>query len=190
MSTNYDLPVDRGACHDFHCVVPEGDDRTRRVCRTCGFIDYVNPLIIVGTVISHEGRILLVRRAIEPRHGFWTIPAGYMEEGESVAEGAAREAFEEARARIEIDALLAVYSIPRISQVQLIHRATLATPDFGIGPESLEARLFAFDEIPWGELAFPSVHWALRHWRAVEGRHGFVPFANPPGEDGRTSPGF
>ncbi|PWR22076.1 NUDIX hydrolase [Zavarzinia compransoris] len=181
MSTLYDLPADRGACHDFHHVVPDGDDRVRRVCRTCGFIDYVNPLIIVGTVISHDDRILLVRRAIEPRRGFWTIPAGYMEEGESVAEGAAREAWEEALARIEIDALLAVYSIPRISQVQLIHRAALPTPDFGIGPESLEARLFAFDEIPWDDLAFPSVHWALRHWHEVRGRSGFAPFANPPG---------
>lgn len=169
----------------FHPAIPEGDDREREVCRTCGFINYVNPKIVVGSVVTHDGRFLLARRAIEPRRGFWTIPAGFMEEGESVAEGAAREAMEEACAEIAIDALLAVYSIPRISQVQMIHRATLASPDFAAGPESLEVRLFAWDEIPWGEIAFPSVHWALHHWRAVEGRGAFPPFTNPPGEDGR-----
>ncbi|MDD3446379.1 MAG: NUDIX hydrolase [Zavarzinia sp.] len=190
MSEEFDLPDDRGHCHDFHLTVPEGDDRERRVCRACGFVDYVNPKIIVGAVVSHEGRILLVRRAIPPRTGFWTIPAGYMEEGESVAEGAAREVHEEAGAHIAIDALLAVYSIPRISQVQMIHRAILTRPDFAPGIESLEARLFAYDEIPWADLAFPSVHWALRDWLRVQGRADFAPFGNPPGDDGRRLPSF
>ena len=170
---------------DFHIAIPEGDERQRDVCRTCGFVNYVNPKIVVGAVVTVGDRFLLARRAIEPRRGFWTIPTGFMEEGESVAEGAAREAREEACAEIAIDALLAVYSIPRLSQVQMIHRATLARPDFAAGPESLEVRLFSWDEIPWDELAFPSVHWALHHWRAVEGRHDFAPFGNPPGEDGR-----
>lgn len=174
--------------HHFHLTVPDGDDRERRVCRTCGFVDYVNPKIVVGSVVSHEGRILLARRAIPPRLGFWTIPAGFMEEGESVAEGAAREAREEACAEIAIDALLAVYSIPRISQVQIIHRATLVRPDFAAGPESLEVRLFDWDEIPWADIAFPSVHWALKDWLRVRGQDGFAPFLNPPGEDGSSPP--
>lgn len=171
---------------DFHSAVPEGDDRSRDVCRTCGFVNYVNPKIVVGSVVTHEGRFLLARRAIEPRLGYWTIPAGYMEEGESVAEGAMREAREEACAEIAIDALLAVYSIPRISQVQMIHRARLVGGAFAAGPESLEVALFAWDEIPWGEIAFPSVHWALHHFRVVEGRSAFPPFLNPPDEDGRA----
>lgn len=180
------IPPDpeRAPSHDFHRVVPEGDDRERLVCRTCGFVNYVNPKIVVGSVVTHGGRFLMARRAINPRRGFWTLPAGFMEEGETVEAGARREAQEEANAQIAIDALLAVYSIPRISQVQLIHRATLASPDFSPGPESLEVRLFAWDEIPWDEIAFPSVVWALNHWREAEGRTGFAPFTNPPGEFG------
>jgi len=159
--------------------IPEGDDRLRLVCPDCGFINYENPKIIVGAVVSWEDRILLCRRAIEPRHGYWTIPAGYMELHETAAEGAAREAEEEACARIDIDALLGVYNIPRISQVQLIYRARLARPEFAPGLESLEVALFDWDDIPWDEIAFPSVHWALGHYREVEGLQHFAPRTNP-----------
>ena len=130
-------------------MIPEGDDRQRLVCTDCGFINYENPKIVVGSVAAWEDRILLCRRAIEPSKGLWTLPAGYMELNETTAEGAKREAWEEARARIEIDCLLAVYEIPRISQVQLIYRARLRSPDVEPGPESLEVGLFRWDEIPW-----------------------------------------
>lgn len=151
----------------------------RDVCATCGHVHYVNPKIVVGAVCSWHGRILLCRRAIEPRSGFWTIPAGYLEERETPAEGAAREAWEEAQAAIEIDRLLAVYSVPRISQVQLIFRARLSAPGFAPGIESLETKLFAWEEIPWESLAFPSVHWALKHHRESESLSDFAPFENP-----------
>jgi ADP-ribose pyrophosphatase YjhB (NUDIX family) len=164
--------------------IPEGDTRPRLVCDTCGFIRYDNPKIVVGSVVGHEGRILLCRRAINPRSGFWTLPAGYLELNETTAEGAAREAYEEATARIEIDRLLAVYSIPRISQVQLIYRARLLDPDVKAGPESAEVGLFHWDEIPWEEMAFPSARWALRQYRETEALADFAPLTNPPGEFG------
>ncbi|MET0183223.1 MAG: NUDIX hydrolase [Caulobacterales bacterium] len=162
----------------FELQKPDGEDRDRLVCQTCGFIQYVNPKIVVGSVVLYEGRVLMCRRAINPRKGFWTLPAGFMEEGETVEEGAAREALEEACADIKIEGLLAVYSVPHISQVQLMFRARLDRPDFAAGPESLEVRLFAWDDIPWGELAFPSVKWALDHFRAFEAG-AQTPFNNP-----------
>jgi ADP-ribose pyrophosphatase YjhB (NUDIX family) len=165
----------------FDRTVPDGDSLPRLVCRDCGHIHYVNPKIVVGAVISHEGRILLARRAIEPRKGHWTIPAGYMEERETSEDGAIREALEEASARIELDGLLAVYNVRRISQVQLIYRARLIEPDFAPGPESLETGLFSWDEIGALSLAFPTVRWALDAWRAVEGLSVFAPFTNPAG---------
>lgn len=164
--------------------VPEGDDRERRVCADCGFIDYENPKIVVGAVATWEDRILLCRRAIHPRKGFWTLPAGYMEVNESAAEGAIREAWEEARARLEVEAVLAVYSIPRISQVQIIYRARLIVPDIEPGPESQEVGLFRWNEIPWDDIAFPSVHWALGHFDEVRGLDAFAARTNPPGEAG------
>lgn len=173
----------------FSRRIPEGEDRERLVCNDCGHIAYENPKIVVGAVVADEaGRVLLCRRAIEPRCGFWTIPAGYMELGETVAEGAAREAWEEARARLEIEGLLAVYSIARISQVQMIFRARLAEPGFAPGPESLEVRLFAWEEIPWGEIAFPSVHWALARWRETRGAPLGPPATNPPADPRGTTP--
>lgn len=164
---------------------PPGEDRLRRVCDSCGFIDYVNPRIVAGVVAHRDGRILLCRRAIEPRKGFWTLPAGFMELGESVEEGAAREAREEALAELEIEGLLAVYSIPRIGQVQIFFRARL-TNDPAPGPESLEVGLFGWEDIPWPELAFPSVRWALDHYRATRGLERFPPFGNPEGTDKLT----
>lgn len=162
--------------------VPAGDDRVRLVCPECEFVAYENPKIVVGSVVVDGDRVLLCRRAIEPRRGFWTLPAGYLELHETPEDGARREAREEASATIEIVGLLAVYSIVRISQVQLMYAARLAAPDFGPGPESLEARLFGWDEIPWDELAFPSVHWALTQHRELGGLPPTRPFGNPPGE--------
>jgi len=165
-------------------AVPEGDDRERMVCPDCGFIDYENPKVVVGSVVLWQDRILLCRRAIPPRTGFWTLPAGYLETNETAAEGATREAREEACADIEIETVLAVYSIPRISQVQVIYRARLVSPDIAAGPESQEVGLFGWDEIPWDDLAFPSVHWALRHYDEVRGETDFTARFNPPGETG------
>lgn len=163
----------------FLKAVPAGDDRTRDVCGHCGFVDYKNPKIVAGSVASFGGAILLCRRAIEPRRGFWTLPAGYLELGESVEDGARREAWEEARARISIDATLAVYSVPRISQVQIMFRARLDAPEFAAGPESLEVDLFPWADIPWADIAFPTVGWALRQWKEVEGMARFPAFSNP-----------
>ncbi|MEL6258947.1 MAG: NUDIX hydrolase, partial [Pseudomonadota bacterium] len=111
----------------FNSSVPDNDDRERKICTHCGFIDYVNPKIVAGSIVSKGRQLLLCRRAIEPRAGFWTLPAGYMEEGESVEDAARREAQEEAMADIEIERLLAVYSVPRISQVQVMFRAELTS---------------------------------------------------------------
>jgi ADP-ribose pyrophosphatase YjhB (NUDIX family) len=144
--------------------IPEGEDRERLTCAECGFIAYENPKIVAGSVVGVGGRVLLCRRAIEPRRGFWTIPAGYMELGETVEEAARREAQEEACADIALDGVLALYSIARIGQVQVMFRASLASSGFAPGPESLEVRLFGWDEIPWDDLAFPSVHWVLKAW--------------------------
>ncbi len=164
-------------------AIPPGDDRERLLCPDCGYVAYQNPLIIVGSVVtwSEAGRdkILLCRRAIAPRQGYWTLPAGFMEEHETTQAGARREAWEEARARIEIDALLAIYDIPRISQVQLIFRARLLSPDVSAGPESQEVGLFDWNAIPWRDLAFPTVHWALRDYDARRGQTGFAPAINP-----------
>jgi len=169
---------------NFEQRIPEGDDRLRRVCADCGFVDYENPKIVVGAVVAWQDRVLLCRRAIDPRKGFWTLPAGYLELHESAAEGARREAWEEARAEIEIDQILAVYSIPRISQIQLIYRARMAAPEVAPGPETAELDFFPWDRIPWDDLAFPSVHWALGHFREVEGLESFAPRVNPPDQTG------
>ena len=151
----------------------------RYVCGDCGHIYYSNPKIVVGSVVVEDGKILLCRRAIEPRKGFWTLPAGFLEEHETPEDGAKREAKEEADCEIVLDALLAVYSVPRISQVQLMYRGRLRTPHFAPGPESLEVALFAWEDIPWTELAFPSVTWALNHYRETKDQAVFAPRANP-----------
>ena len=169
---------------DFSSRVPAGDNRPRQVCNSCGFVQYDNPKIVVGAVVRDGEQLLLCRRAIEPRRGLWTIPAGFLELNESVETGARREAWEEARARLDIQRLLAVYSIARISQVQLIFRARLAEPGFAAGPESSAVDLFAWDDIPWDSLAFPSVRWALHQARSVWDRQDFAVFTNPPGQTG------
>ncbi len=169
---------------EFQRQIPEGDTRERLVCATCGHIDYQNPRVVVGSVVAHDGRVLLCRRAIEPRRGFWTLPAGFLELGETPEEGAAREAWEEARVRLAFDGLLGVFSIARIGQVQLIFRARFAdpaAPSYAAGPESAEVGLFAWDRIPWAEIAFPSVHWALAAWHAGAAAPLGAPVGNPAG---------
>jgi len=160
-------------------TVPDGDTHERSVCEHCGFVNYQNPKIVVGSVVRHEGKILMCKRAIEPRRGYWTLPAGYMEMLETPEDGARREAMEEANAELEIGDLLAVYTVVRLSQVQLMYRATLKHPSFSAGEESLEVGLFAWDEIPWEDVAFPTVLWALEHDRMVEEGKGCGPYSNP-----------
>jgi ADP-ribose pyrophosphatase YjhB (NUDIX family) len=154
--------------------IPEGDNRERMICAECGFVLYDNPKIVVGSVVRWGERVLLCRRSIHPRRGFWTLPAGYHELNESPRVGAEREAWEEAQARIQIEGLLAIYDIPRISLVQLIYRARLVDEAVAAGPESLEVRLFGWDEIPWDEIAFPSVRWALHHEREAQASGDFT----------------
>lgn len=165
---------------EFVRRVPAGDNMERSVCARCGFIDYQNPKIVVGSVATAGNRILLCRRAINPRIGYWTLPAGYLEQHETTEEGARREAREEAEAVLTIRRLLVVYSITHLSQIQLMYLATLENPEtIGAGPESEEVGLFSWNEIPWSELAFPSVGWALRHYSEVKDREDFSPFTNP-----------
>ncbi len=161
-----------------HREIPEGDDRERLVCRDCGYIAYENPKMITGAVVLWEGKYLLCRRAIEPRRGLWTIPAGYLEMGENTQAGAVRETYEEATAKVNIRGFIGLYEIPRISQVYVIHYGDLIDGYHHPGPESLETRLFDWPEIPWESLAFPSVRWALRQHRA--GRQPMVAHAPPP----------
>ena len=164
-------------CH-FIERVPDGDNRIRQTCPDCGYIAYENPKIVVGAVCTWEKKILLCKRAIEPRVGYWTIPAGYLELNETFAEGAAREAWEEAQANIEIKSVLGVYEIPRISQVYVIHNAELIVPDIGPGPESKEVILTEWKDIPWDDLAFPSVTWALKNYSTRA--HANVMFVRHP----------
>jgi ADP-ribose pyrophosphatase YjhB (NUDIX family) len=169
---------------EFVRTVPAGDTMERQVCSTCGFIAYENPKIVVGSVVAEGDRVLLCRRAIEPRSGYWTLPAGYLELHETTAEGARREAMEEAGADIALDGILALYDVSRIGQVQVMYRAHFATPGINAGEESLEVRMFAWDEIPWDELAFPTVKWALHAWREAGSGPLGAPSGNPP-EDRR-----
>jgi len=179
---------DRSLPAHFARSVPPGDTHERDVCGTCGFVHYVNPKVVTGSIVRRDGLILLCRRAIEPRRGFWTLPAGFMELGETVEAAAKREAREEANAEIVIDRLLAVYTIPRLAQVQVMYLAHLAAAHVSAGPESLEVKFVGWNEIPWPDLAFPSVRWALEQYRSVEGRGEFAPFSNPPGEFGDAKP--
>ena len=165
-------------------TVPAGDNRERLVCPDCEYVAYENPKVVVGVVATWEDKLLMCKRAIEPRHGYWTLPAGFMEMGESPEEGAAREAWEEACAQLEIVDLLAVYSLRHISQLQLFYRARLTSPDVSPGVESQEVGLFDFDDLPATELAFPSVHWAIEHYRRVRGAEAFPTFGNPDGRLG------
>jgi ADP-ribose pyrophosphatase YjhB (NUDIX family) len=133
---------------------PAGDNRDRATCTVCHAIHYENPLNVVGTLPVWEDRVLLCRRNIEPRRGLWTLPAGFMELGESTVEGALRETIEEAGARIEMQELFTLLNVVRVGQVHLFYRARLLDTDFAPGPETIEAQLFGEDEVPWDEIAF------------------------------------
>ncbi len=138
-------------------IVPDGDTRERAVCDNCGHIHYVNPRIVTGCLPVHKDQVLLCKRAIEPRYGFWTLPAGYLENGETVAVGAARETMEEANANVTGLELYTVFSLPHISQIYMFFLSELNKPEFSSGEESLEVKLFSEDEIPWDSLSFPVV---------------------------------
>lgn len=145
-------------------TVPPGDTLPRHVCTRCAAVHYQNPRMVVGCIAEWEGRILLCRRAIEPRYGLWTLPAGFMENNETTAAAAARETLEEACAEVEIERLFALVDIPHIHQVHMFYTARLRGGRFGAGSESLESRLFAENEVPWQEMAFRSVTFALTAW--------------------------
>ena len=144
--------------------IPPGDNLPRFVCETCQVIHYINPKIVAGCIPEWEDKILLCRRAIEPRLGHWTFPAGFMEIGESTEQAAIRETMEEAHADVEITSLYAVLSLPRISQVHMVFRGMMRTAEFKPGPESLDVRLFALGDIPWDDLAFP---WSMTRLNAT-----------------------
>jgi ADP-ribose pyrophosphatase YjhB (NUDIX family) len=144
--------------------IPDGDTLPRHVCAGCGTIHYQNPKIVVGCLPEWEDRILLCRRAIEPRYGLWTLPAGFLENGETLMNGARRETLEEAHARVELGDLYTVISLPQINQVYMMFRARLLDLGFGPGTESLEVRLFDEGEIPWESLAFRTIARTLRNF--------------------------
>ena len=144
--------------------IPDGDTLQRRVCATCWTIHYENPKIVAGCLPVWGERVLLCKRAIEPRHGLWTLPAGFLENGETLQSGALRETLEEADARVELGDLYTVISLPQIHQVYMMFRSRLLDLDFGPGTESLEVRLFDESEIPWAELAFRTIARTLRNF--------------------------
>ena len=158
--------------------IPEGDNLPRQVCTDCGTIHYQNPKLISGCIPKLRDYVLLCRRAIEPRYGLWTIPAGFMENGETLEEAAIRETHEEACARIEIDELYSVFSLPHVSQVYVIFRGHLLSDDFSPGPESLETVLFAEHEIPWGKIAFPVVAQTLKSYFKDRPTKKYRPFTD------------
>lgn len=153
--------------------VPEGDTRLRAVCSRCDAIHYVNPKMVLGTIPVWGEQVLLCRRAIEPRLGMWTLPAGFMEVGESTANGAMRETMEEAGARVEVGPLFSVLDVPHVDQVHLFYLATLLDLDFAAGPESLEVRLFHEHEVPWASIAFRTIIATLRFY-FHDRRHGVI----------------
>jgi ADP-ribose pyrophosphatase YjhB (NUDIX family) len=153
--------------------VPPGDTLPRWVCDQCGEIHYQNPRMVVGTVPEHEGRILLCRRAIEPRYGYWTLPAGFLENSETVAQGAQRETMEEAGAHIEIGAAFSMISVPYVNQVHFFYRARLLDLEFKPGEETLEVALLEEARIPWKDIAFRTVALTLKLWFADRAKQSF-----------------
>ncbi|WP_461520402.1 NUDIX hydrolase [Porticoccus sp.] len=143
--------------------VPDGDHRERHVCDHCNTIHYQNPRIIAGCIPTSGDRVLLCKRAIEPRRGYWTLPAGFLENGETTMEGALRECQEEAGAQLHNPLLCGIYDIPHISQVYVFYRGPLINDTFSVGDESLEVELFRKQEVPWEDLAFPVISLALEH---------------------------
>jgi ADP-ribose pyrophosphatase YjhB (NUDIX family) len=160
-----------GAAVEFRC--PEDDNRPRHICVSCGEIHYQNPKMVICSLPVWDDKILLCRRAIEPRYGLWTLPGGFMENGESTSDAAIRETLEEANARIAIVDLFSMYSLPYINQVHLIFRAELLDENFGPGTESLEVKLFRENEIPWDGIAFRPVKYSLQHYFADRQKNSF-----------------
>ena len=154
--------------------IPPGDNLPRHVCDVCASVHYQNPKMVIGCIPDWEGRVLLCRRAIEPRHGLWTLPAGFMENGETTPQAAARETLEEANAQVTVGDLYSMYNIPHINQVYLLFRAQLLNLDFSPGVESLEVALFEEAAIPWKEIAFRTISTTLRHYYEdrKQGRYG------------------
>lgn len=142
--------------------VPRGDNRPRHLCDQCGTVHYHNPKVVAGCIAHWGDKVLMCRRAIEPRHGLWTVPAGFMENGETTYEGAMRETLEEANARVEVDDLFVTVNLPHINQVYMLFRARLLDLEFSPGDESLEVELMDEGQIPWDEMAFPTVTEALK----------------------------
>lgn len=165
--------------------IPEGDSRERHICPACDTIHYSNPNIVTGCIVEQDDQILLCKRAIDPRSGYWTLPAGFLEHEETTAQGAARETWEEALAKVEVGELFSLINVPYIGQVHMFYRATLAAPEFSAGPESLEVALFSEQDIPWDDLAFPTVAHTLR-WYFEDRQAGLFRFhthdilARPP----------
>lgn len=144
--------------------VPPGDNLPRYVCDACSTIHYQNPKMVIGCIPEWEDQVLLCKRAIEPRYGLWTLPAGFMENSETVAQAAMRETLEEANARVELTDMYAVLSVPHVNQVHIFYRARLLDLDFGPGSESLEVKLYREADIPWRELAFRTISTTLQHY--------------------------
>lgn len=145
-------------------VIPDGDNRERAVCSECGFIHYENPRIICGCLPVYEDKVLLCKRAIEPRYGYWTLPAGFMENGETLEEGAKRESWEEAFAELDNLSLYTIFNIPALHQVHMFFKGDLIQGQHKVGDESLETQLYTEDEIPWDDLAFPTIGKSLKHF--------------------------
>lgn len=145
-------------------AVPEGDNRPRHICGSCGVIHYQNPKMVVGCLVEYDNKILLCKRAIEPRHGLWTLPAGFMENNETTMQAAERETQEEACANVEIIELFTMFSLPHIDQVYMLYRANFKELSFSAGPESLEVELFDEADIPWDEIAFPVITESLKRY--------------------------
>lgn len=160
--------------HPLSLRIPADDNRIRHVCEQCGTIHYQNPKMVVGSIPvwerNDETRVLLCRRAIEPRYGYWTLPAGFMENDETTSEAALRETFEEAGARIELHELFSLLNVPTVHQVHMFYRATLLDLDYKAGTESLEVQLFSETEIPWDDIAFPTIGHTLKYFFADRAR--------------------
>ena len=150
--------------HTVSHVIPEGDDRPRYVCDNCHLIHYQNPLVVVGSVPVWRDKVLLCRRAIEPRYGLWTLPAGFLENGETILEGAQRETWEEAQAKLTNHSIYRFFDLPHINQLYIFFLAEVIDGAFDVGPESTEVKLFAEEEIPWDEIAFPVVTDTLKEY--------------------------
>ena len=179
LGTILELAVKMKFCPDCGSAVshriPKDDNRERAICDNCGTVHYQNPLIVVGCVVESDGKILLCKRSIEPRYGYWTIPAGFMELGETLSGGAARETLEEACATVEISHQFATVDVVDAGQVHVFFYGKLVG-GFGVGEESLETRLFSEDEIPWDDLAFHSGRFALEKYLEDRGTNNGVHF--------------